>query len=110
MDVWYYAIVYCLHSQVQRTISLLCTDTSEVGAMYDYLKASYPKAQYIQRKLPTGELLGFLADKMNWQEEIALWQVIYQLCSRGWEPLGIASDVQLGGSHTEFVYQFRRKR
>jgi hypothetical protein len=96
----------------EKGLRLHCTDFAEADALLSQLKQFYRKVKLKHEtgKLPSGEIFfHHIKDDYQFGVDKAMWWIIKQLCSRGWEPIGAASAVYGTASATDFHYQFRRK-
>lgn len=91
-------------------VGFSCTDSSEIELLTSQLKHYFPQMRLeVATKLPSGELYNCYIKRLSGKDWDAAWWIMKQLCSRGWEPLGAASNVYGQQTSTLFVYQFRRK-
>lgn len=92
-------------------IRLNCTDATELDAIIAQVKNFSPKMRLEEtRKLPSGEIYGYLIKGLPFDYDDVRWWMIKHFCSQGWEPFDIASVTNEDfGVKTTLHYHFRRK-
>ena len=92
-------------------IQLNCTNKADLDSLISQLKKISPNMSLEEtQKLPSGEIYGYLVKGLSSDYVDVSWWMIKYLCSQGWEPFNVASDIndQLGLS-TTLHYHFRYK-
>ena len=86
-------------------VFIISTDQSELATIITEIKKKFPALREKRTAtLPTGQRYFVHIDRIKDVDEVNLmWWVIKQLCSRGWEPLGL-EQISGGWIH----HQFRR--
>lgn len=95
----------------EGAVWLSCTQPQEAQAILAELRTRFPEWRARPRKAYTssaGDEAGWLVDKCGGRHRYALWWLISQLCSRGWEPLAVAQDISRE-AYSGPLYVFRKR-
>ena len=94
----------------QGSVWLSCTDRHDAREILAKLREQFPLWRVQLQKAYTsdsGDETGWRVDKCDGKHRYALWWLIRQLCSTGWEPFAIAHDPSRE-AYAGPVYVFRK--
>jgi hypothetical protein len=97
--------------ELQGVARLSCTHSQDAKEILAELGRLFPQWRIRRRKEYTsdsGDETGWLIDKCEGKHRYALWWLVRQLCSRGWEPVGVAHEPSKE-VYTSPVYLFRKR-
>lgn len=97
--------------ECQGSVWLSCTEPQEAQEILTELGNLFPDWRVRPRKDHTsdmGDETGWLIDKCEGRHRYALWWLIRQLCSRGWEPFAVAHEPSRG-AYASPLHVFRKK-
>jgi hypothetical protein len=107
MDIYQVAEV----GERQGVVSISCTHRQEAEEILAEVRRLFPDYRVRPDQEYTsdsGDEMGWQIDKCGGRHRYALWWLVRQLCSRGWEPFAVAHEPSRA-PYVSPLYLFRKK-
>jgi hypothetical protein len=98
-------------AEYQGVVSLRCThaqDAEEILGKLGRLFPAWRVRPHDKYTAPTGDETGWLVDKCGGKHRYALWWLLRELGTRGWEPIAVAHEPSRE-SYAGPLYLFRKR-